>query len=617
LTLRAQHLSLAARGDILALKPASLQWSEDGSFESAAYGDVYFQRKYGIAESDYVFLQGNNLETRFTEMTTPCFRVAELGFGSGLNFLQTLRLFVQNAPQNARLFYTSIEKHPVSRDDLKKIYAMLGEFQPWTEEIIDQYPPMLEGFHHLHFMNGRIRLMLCFGDVMDVLPNIHGYFDAWYLDGFSPAKNPDMWQDSIFPAIGARTAAGGTLATFSVARRVLNGLENAGFDWEKIKGFGIKWHMTRARFRDAAIKTPAAKRIAVLGAGIAGCAAAHALAARGHDVHLYDRTDGVAQETSGNPAAVLYPKLTADPSPRSDYHTHAFLYARGMARHMQVPSLNLCGVRHIGDDERHRAMTEKNAWPEEFTRFDNGLLHDMAGMVDPRALCHALADHPRITPHFSTSFDAPPEGYDETVIALGHASRDMEALAWLPLQCLRGQVTLLTATAASENMDHVICHDGYITPAVDGLHCIGATFQKEKPDGFDTRAEDDAENLRKLNDVLPQLGFSTENIAGSRAGFRAATPDRMPIVGACPDYAACIDTFAAMRGGAEVQAATPRIDNMYVSTGFGAHGMTGALLAAEIIAADISDEPLPVPGSLLQYLMPERFIFRALKRRLI
>jgi tRNA 5-methylaminomethyl-2-thiouridine biosynthesis bifunctional protein len=189
---------------------------------------------------------------------------------------------------------------------------------------------------------------------------------------------------------------------------------------------------------------------------------------------------------------------------------------------------------------------------------------------------------------------------------------------WLPLQSLRGQVTALKTTAESTALDKVVCHDGYITPAIDGLHYIGATFQKEGPGDADVRDEDDAENIEKLNRWLPQLKLSASQIAGNRAGYRATTPDKLPMIGPAPDYEAFRENYAGLRTGKQVTTvAPPVIGGLYISTGFGAHGLSGAPLAGDIVAAMISEEPLPIPQDLLAHVMPERFIFRGLKRKTI
>ena len=162
----------------MALKPARLQWSGDGSLTSLDYDDVYFQHNIGLEESRYVFIEGNKLDARFAA-AQGTFHIAEAGFGSGLNFLITAELFARTAPKDARLFYASFEKHPIPVDDLKKIYAHFSGLKEFSDGIVAQYPPIIEGFHTLRFLGGRMTLMLCFGDFAEGLPQLAGKFDAW------------------------------------------------------------------------------------------------------------------------------------------------------------------------------------------------------------------------------------------------------------------------------------------------------------------------------------------------------------------------------------------------------------------------------------------------------
>ena len=201
----------------MALKPARLQWAENDTIENPDFGDVYFQRGQGMAEKRHVFLEGNRLPVRFAAPPGDIFHIAELGFGSGLNFLLTAQLWRAVAPPQARLVYVAVEKHPILKEDLVRLYAAWPELAEDAAAVLAQYPPLIEGFHHIHAADRRVRLMLAFGDVADVLPEVSGAFDAWYLDGFTPAKNPAMWSENLYPLIAARTKPGGTAATFSVA----------------------------------------------------------------------------------------------------------------------------------------------------------------------------------------------------------------------------------------------------------------------------------------------------------------------------------------------------------------------------------------------------------------
>jgi tRNA 5-methylaminomethyl-2-thiouridine biosynthesis bifunctional protein len=618
------------------LKPARLQWSENGDLESLDYGDVYFQRGAGFAESDYVFLQHNKLAERFTTMNSGSFHIGELGFGTGMNFLLTAKLFLDLAPADARLVFASIEKHPIPPDMLRQIYNHWPEHHAITQDIIQQYPPMIEGFHTLLLGGGRIRLMLCLGDVADMLPQIDGQFDAWFLDGFSPAKNPDMWQENIYTQVAARTKPQGTMATFSVTGPMRRTFRELGFDVQKVKGFGIKWSMTMAQKTGDAMTPPARQHIAVLGAGIAGCSAAYALARRGHRVTMIDRQTDIAQETSGNPVGIVYPKITVAPSALGHMHSHGFCYTRMMAAALPVASWRPCGVTHIDKDAaettRHQKQISENALPADYAFHDDGgLQQPMAGYLSPPDFCAELSRHSGIEKIFTKSAASLKQDgdvwhvldrngdiictVDAVVIALGNHSREVAQTDWLPLQSLRGQITYVTPTETSAQLRHVICHEGYITPPVNGVQYIGATFQKEPVAAPDIRAADHDENIQKLAHYLPQMQIGRDAVTGGRTGYRATTPDRLPMAGAVPDAPQILQDFADLRRGAREKEQNPALlRGLYITTGHSAHGMSSAPLCGEIIAAMISQEPLPVPYAVAQSLAPVRFLLRGLKR---
>ncbi|MBI3441303.1 MAG: FAD-dependent 5-carboxymethylaminomethyl-2-thiouridine(34) oxidoreductase MnmC [Proteobacteria bacterium] len=585
----------------MALKPAHLQWSDDGGLRSLDFDDIYFQPGQGPEESHYVFLKKNRLAERFQALQDDNFRIAELGFGSGLNFLLTAQLWRKTAPSSARLVYVSIEKHPVSSADLKKLYSCWPEFQEHAALLLDR-------------------------DVSDLLPELTGHFDAWYLDGFSPAKNPAMWEEKLFPLLASRTKPGGTLSTFSSAGFVRRGLQQAGFIVEKITGFGAKRDMTVATMPAAARpQPPQIKNVTILGAGVTGATAAFALAQKGYQVTVLEQRQESAMDGSpGSPSGIVDPKFTVDASPAGSFHQHGFCFTLNLLKALKMSSWNPCGVVHLDISEetgaRHRALINSGRWPEEFLRYEKtpsgmGIYAPLAGHLSPTEFCAILLQHPLIKAVYSTAVTSLDSlSGDAIIIALGNASNNFRETAWMPLQSLRGQITGIKENDLSRDIKTVICHEGYITPAVNGVHYIGATFQREAPATPEIRTEDDEENLVNLNMHLPTFGFSKREIVESHAGYRTTTPDKLPMIGACPDYEVFLELFAGLRNGKEGPATGKFIDKTFISTAVGSHGFTGAPLAGEIIASLVSGDPLPVPASLTKYLAPERYIFRDLKR---
>lgn len=221
------------------LQTADLAWENTGNPTSRAYGDVYFSRENGLAETRHVFLQGNRLEERFAAADR--FVIAETGFGTGLNFLAAKDLFERIAPSSAGLHFLSVEKYPLRREDMRRALDVFPETAAHADAMVPKLPEAAPGFHRVHF--GRVTLTLLYGDAMEVLPQLEATVDAWFLDGFAPAKNPGLWQTEIYAQLARLSAPRATVATFTVAGAVRRGLREAGFSVRKVRGFGRKREM--------------------------------------------------------------------------------------------------------------------------------------------------------------------------------------------------------------------------------------------------------------------------------------------------------------------------------------------------------------------------------------
>ena len=630
------------------LQPARLEFAEDGTPWSAAFGDVYHSAHGGPAQARHVFIGGNELPARWQHKRR--FVILETGFGLGLNFLATWQAW-RNDPQACeRLHFVSIEKHPFAAADLATAHQAWPEFADLAHALQKHWPPLTPGIHRLHLDQHRVILTLIFGDAVTQLRNLSASVDAFYLDGFSPAKNPELWTPELCKSLSRLAAPGATLATWSVAGHLREALKAAEFDLEKRPGFAGKRQMLQGRFRSrrpSRHAPPAERRALVIGAGIAGSTAAHALAGAGWQVSVLEQGNEPGCGASSNLAGMLRPLPSADDNRLSRLTRAGYLATRALLKRLPAARWSACGVLHLGREAIHEAQqqrtTEKLALPPEVLQYvdreqarqmlnwpveNGGWWFPQGGWVQPPSLCQAaLAAWPeRITVQYQAQVarlhnaaeaasDANPNPAPRwqalaadgsqlaeapvVIIAAGAAATQLAQLAWLPQRSARGQVTHLPAEHAP-TLPHVVCKLGYAMPAIDGLSLIGATLQSGDPDP-QLRPADHQENLARLRLSLP--GFSSEltpkTLAG-RVGFRPMSPDRLPIVGPLPD--------PALAQTKHRLPALPRQPGLWCVQGFGARGIVWSALMADLLLSRLEGAPLPIETDLADACDPGRFL---------
>ncbi|EBP9213472.1 tRNA (5-methylaminomethyl-2-thiouridine)(34)-methyltransferase MnmD, partial [Salmonella enterica] len=355
-----------------AIQPATLEFNAEGTPVSRDFDDVYFSNDNGLEETRYVFLGGNRLAERFPVHSHPLFIVAESGFGTGLNFLtlwQAFDGFRSEHPQATlqRLHFISFEKFPLTRGDLALAHQHWPELAPWAEQLQAQWPLPLPGCHRLLLDRGRVTLDLWFGDINELTDQLDATLnqtvDAWFLDGFAPAKNPDMWTSNLFNAMARLARPGATLATFTSAGFVRRGLQEAGFTMQKRKGFGRKREMLCGVMEQHLMPTLSApwfyrsgsekRETAIIGGGIASALLSLALLRRGWQVTLYCADDQPAQGASGNRQGALYPLLSKHDAAINRFFPTAFTFARRLYDALPVSfDHDWCGVTQLGWDEK-------------------------------------------------------------------------------------------------------------------------------------------------------------------------------------------------------------------------------------------------------------------------
>ncbi len=651
------------------IQSADIQW-EDGLPISTRFNDVYFSRVSGIAETRHVFLDHNRLMERFQALTPGAtFTIGETGFGTGLNFLCAWQLFLTTAPAPCTLHFISTEKYPLLPKDLQQALALFTELKPLADELIRAYHL---GDHSidLHFSAGQkhIHLQVLLGDAQKTLPTITEAVDAWFLDGFAPAKNPQMWQPQLFQTLKSKSHNTTTYATFTAARVVRDGLQQAGFSVTKQPGFGRKRDMLAGQWHETQPDNPPKpwfsptnhnnpdKTAIVVGGGLAGCSAAWSLARRGWQVTILEQHQHLANEASGNPQGVLYAKLSANNTPLSQFILAGYRYTLDCLQTLSVSQWQQCGVIQLAIDDktarRYQALDKQH--PDELLNYLNaeqlsdicginvpyaGLYFPQAGWVHPPALCRALAEYPNI----QVITQAPVNKLTQTdqgwllsagqkhwhsktvIVAQGANSQQFDALSHLPLKSIRGQITEVKATAATERLKSCVCGEGYVAPPINGIHTLGATFSF-KDNSTAIREADHRENLTMQAKHFPAffeaLGGDHADVVGGRVGFRCTTADYLPVVGPIVDSRRFINTYGALRKNSKqpLSAKPDYMDGLYVTAGHGSRGTLSCPIAGEILATMISGEPMDdisMPTHLLAAIHPSRFLIRDLIRNKI
>jgi tRNA 5-methylaminomethyl-2-thiouridine biosynthesis bifunctional protein len=663
-------------------KAGDITWRDGDVPYSPHFGDIYFNPKDGLAETRYVFLEGNNLPNAWQHREN--FAIGETGFGTGLNFLAAWQCWDRDAIRSKRLHFVSVEKYPLTRNDMIRAHRSWPELSQYSKKLADIWPheTMLPGVHRFSLADGAISLTLLIGDAIECWSGYDGKIDCWFLDGFAPSRNPEMWHPDLFAALASASCpTGASLATFTAARIARDGLESAGFEINKRKGFGYKRDMitaTLSAVEETDNKPPAfeiaddpwfnlptpgnTKSVAIIGGGLAGASCADALNTRGCAVTLFEKADQLANAASGNPIGMLEPYLTVDDAIMGRFYEAGYRFShrkiKRLADQGQVEA-DFCGVidlatsarKHerldgliarLGDKTDLVEALDANQTSERFGLAlpFSGVFYPSAGWVNPPSVVQAFASG--IDLHLSRTITCIRDcdkgkcltdengneygPFDAVIIAGALETRTLDQTSWLSshLNPVRGQISYLPAELVAKISEHarikcVLSHKGYITPARNGVHVFGATFGRDDA-RIDLRDDDHDFNVKQLAKVLPDIAanLSAEKLDG-RASLRTTTADHLPLIGPAPDFDAYLASYGDIdkgKKGARYPDA-PYHKDVYICTGFGARGLIGAPLAAEIIASEICDMPLPLEKVLMDAIHPARFIIRGLKRRQI
>ncbi len=582
-----------------------------------------------------------------------------------------MAVFLEQAPlsgNGSRLHFISVEKYPLTQADLRKALAAWPELAPLSQPLIDQWPLPVSGCHRLLFADGRIRLDLWFGDIKEMLPQVPhpatGLVDAWYLDGFSPAKNPEMWTQDLFDDLARLARPDATLSTFTCAGFVRRGLIAAGFAMKKVKGHGSKREML-AGVREGKVPQqsiapwyarPAGREgeVLIIGGGIASAMTALSLVERGRHVTLLCEDGEPASGASGNRQGALYPLLNGEHDALSRFYSLAFGFARNrllaLAKHHPV-AFSLCGVTQLGYDDKSAAKLAKMSqgpFPPELMHplsaaeveqvvglpcDADGVSYPLGGWLCPADLTRTAIREAQASGRLEVVFNAAVTRIAEEdggwhlesrdgrqwhapnlVVAAGHQLPTLLPFAELPLYPVRGQVSHVPTTASLSKLKTLLCYDGYLTPAHNGAHCIGASYGRNQTD-LAYRADEQDQNRARLQACVPQQRWPAEvDVSGAQAriGVRCASRDHLPVAGPVARLAALADHD--VHAPADQQSALPLHAGLYVLGALGSRGLCSAPLCGELVASEICGDPLPLAADLLEALHPARYWVRRLRR---
>lgn len=614
-----------------AIQTADLDWQLiDGSEVpvSKQFGDVYFSKDNGLLETRHVFLNGNDLNDRLAQLKPfEYFCVGETGFGTGLNILALWQLWRQLRVNNhSHLHVISVEKFPLSKADLTRALKAWPELEELSELLMTQYPLPLAGAHRLNFAEERFSIDLWLGDAHDILPNIEktAPVNAWFLDGFAPSCNPDIWADNVLSEVVRLSDVGTTFSSFSVAGVLKRGLQQHGISISRPRGFGSKSQMLKAIWNPASdhengsdlttLKQeqtynpkPSFKmqKIAVIGAGIAGLSSAWAFAQRGHQVTIYDQTAPLSGG-SGNPLALLNPKLC--PIEQTSEHLIALAWQYALIHYAEFKAFRPIQVNQLALKDAEQLLALADEYPngifstlhadqQDLTTEYASLNLIQAGAVLPHVLSEEILAHDNIIyqqAKITKTLQRDKVQLFEDNLLLGEfdhviacTARDTSQFfeTYPILKPTRGQVSWLNNQHQPLNPKMAYSYAGYCMQ-LDEQHLImGASFYPNS-DNTETREEDHVHNYELIHNAFPEYAESLAPIATwqGRASVRALSQDYFPILGQMkPD------------------------EEIYSFAGLGSKGFLFAPLCAEVLAAQMLGEACPLPASLVKKLRATRF----------
>ena len=575
---------------------------------SEEFDDLYSSAKGAVAECNHVFIKGNNLNERFENLgENSKFYIGEIGFGIGINFLTTCKSWLDHTKQNQVLEFYSFDKYLFRLSDFKTLNVSCPDLKEYISELERNYPRNIQGAQKISLFGGRIILNLIIGEIDNTQEYIKlmDKVDAWYFDGFSPSKNPDLWSIKLFKCIHKSCHENTTFSTYTSSGLVKNNLTESGFNHSRAMGFSDKRHMLKGTVDTQLKKNTSNTKVAVIGSGIAGCVLSYTLAKKGIEVDLYEKSDSICSGASSHELLVTYPRLSAHDTAFGSFTLHSYIFATNFYKQLKTDTWKKTGVIILNHDaateKRQSSLLEKRADGEIYRYIDpdeaseisgidiklNGLIYEDAGYILPEEMCKFLIESPKINIFTSSHIESIKKNrevfnlnigkkkfeYQNVCVCAGSETANIVDIDGFSIK--RGQVTHIESLDNISRIKLPICAKGYISPRVNNIHLVGSSYSDSED--IDLSEEEHLYNLNNLKLVIDE----EMNVITGQTGHRAVSKDHMPVVG--------------MK------------DGIYINTCHGSRASVTAPISAEIIASMIVDEAPPLMGRELESLSPERF----------
>ena len=598
------------------LKKSDLSISSEFGIYSNLYKDIYFDKKHGIKETQHNFIKANNLASRFKKSDK--FIISELGFGTGLSFLMTLKLWKETKKPNAKLIYISFESAPLTKIELNNVYKKVSGVKILFNQLIKKLPILYQSTHRIFFASENVELILIYDD-FNSLKNFKFKADAWFLDGFAPKKNKSAWNSKLFEQIYLSTKFTGTFSTFTSAGHVRRGLSNSGFSVSKVAGFGNKKESL------IGIKKPPLSKInkvssskkyigpvAIIGSGISGASLAYSLRKRNIECFVVDKSSKYASGASGNKLALQMPKLTLDNSPYGLLSLEAFTYSRNLAKNLNSipPSDGLIVLPSRERDQVKYLKLLQNNWPldlitnkvdnAKFLENINYVYMKSSGILDNKKFIKNLIKDVK----FVTNFDVKKviNTKDQLKLLIDDKGNSLKAktVIWangyemknlsnnVPINSISGQVTYLKENKLYNNFKLNFSYGHHFSQAFGGYHQIGSSFNRNEDKNY--KEIDQINNLNSIPEFLKKIIKDFNIETKYRVSIRASTKDRMP-------FFCSLETVI-----------NKNTKNEYLLGGMGSWGFVYAPLYAEFLIKSLLNEPLVINSNMERLLGVNRLL---------